>query len=303
MTTKDIDNISDDGFAQEYYYNHQKEYIDRLLGVNNPLKLFLTTRDISKLKEAYDKAHDIRKFEIELYWKRTTYIWTVISALVTISGLLLSQSFKGSSSTPAANDDVFFNLYYGILFLSSIGTLITIIAANILKSSVYWQKNWEYHTSLLEPLFSGSIYSTHLNSNFKVNKNRKLSISKINTCFYLLMLFCWLAIFEASVFIHNINYTPLAFPIILSFVVFVGSFEFGMQYICRSKDGDHHVLLNHYNVTIINEKPKEVNIVIRHLKRAATFILALGAVLLWLAAILVIIHYSSKFFVWLNLPI
>ncbi|MDI3412823.1 MULTISPECIES: hypothetical protein [Pantoea] len=228
---------------------------------------------------------------------------TVISALVTISGLLLSQSFKGSSSTPAANDDVFFNLYYGILFLSSIGTLITIIAANILKNSVYRQKNWEYHTSLLEPLFSGSIYSTHLNSNFKVNKNRKLSISKINTCFYLLMLFCWLAIFEVSVFIHNINYTPLAFPIILSSVVFVGSFEFGMQYICRSKDGDHHVLLNHYNVTIINEKPKEVNIVIRHLKRAATFILALGAVLLWLAAILVIFHYSSKFFVWLNLQI
>ncbi|NQE77080.1 hypothetical protein [Pantoea ananatis] len=74
MTTKDIDNISDDGFAQEHYYNHQKEYIDRLLGVNNPLKLFLTTRDLSKLKEAYDKAHDIRKFEIELYWKRTTYI-------------------------------------------------------------------------------------------------------------------------------------------------------------------------------------------------------------------------------------
>lgn len=303
MTTRDVDNISDDDFAQEYYLNNQKEYIDRLLGVRNKHKLFLTDRDLSKLKEAYDKAHDIRKFEIELYWKRTTYIWTVISALVTITGLLLSQSFKGSNSNSTVNDEIFFNPYYGILFLSSIGTLITIIAANILKSSVYWQKNWEYHTNLLEPLFSGNIYSTHLNSNYKINKNRKLSISKINTCFYILMLFCWLAIFEVSVFIHNINYTPLAFPIILSFVIFAGSFEFGLQYFCRSKDGNHQVLLNHYNVEIIHEKPKEVNIVIRFLKRATTFILLLGAVLLWVTAILVIFNYSSKFFVWFNLAI
>lgn len=302
MPARDINNISDDDFAQEYYYNN-KEYIDRLLGVSNRLKVFLTIRDLSKLREAYDKAHDIRKFEIELYWKRTTYIWTVISALLTITGILLSQFFKDSNTSPTQSNDTFFNLYYSILFLSSIGTLITIIAANMLKSSVYWQKNWEYHTNLLEPLFSGNIYSTHLNSNCKINKSHKLSISKTNTCFYILILFCWLTMFEVSVFVHNINYTPLAFPIILSFIFLTGSFEFGMQYFCRSRDGDHHVLLNSYNVQIIYEKSNEVSLFVRSLKKAGIFLLVLGALLLWLATIFFIFNYSSKFFVWLNLPI
>jgi len=28
---------------------------------------------------ALEKAHDIRKFEIELYWKRASYFWTIIA--------------------------------------------------------------------------------------------------------------------------------------------------------------------------------------------------------------------------------
>lgn len=54
-------------------------------------KTFLTNSDVAKLREAYDKAHDIRKFEIELYWKRTTYVWTLIAALITVSGVLLAS--------------------------------------------------------------------------------------------------------------------------------------------------------------------------------------------------------------------
>jgi lipopolysaccharide export LptBFGC system permease protein LptF len=34
----------------------------------------------SRRAEALKTAHDIRKFEIELYWKRATYFWTFIAA-------------------------------------------------------------------------------------------------------------------------------------------------------------------------------------------------------------------------------
>ncbi|MCC9001729.1 MAG: hypothetical protein LM549_03765, partial [Candidatus Competibacter sp.] len=37
-------------------------------------------KDRSKLESALEKALDIRKFEIELYWKRAAYFWTLIAA-------------------------------------------------------------------------------------------------------------------------------------------------------------------------------------------------------------------------------
>lgn len=34
----------------------------------------------ARASKALKYAHDIRKFEIELYWKRATYFWTFIGA-------------------------------------------------------------------------------------------------------------------------------------------------------------------------------------------------------------------------------
>ncbi len=40
----------------------------------------LTEEHEEKKRKALDRAHEIRKFEIELYWRRTTYFWTLIAA-------------------------------------------------------------------------------------------------------------------------------------------------------------------------------------------------------------------------------
>lgn len=40
-------------------------------------KLFIEV-DKEKLKATYDKAWEIRKFEIDNYWKRATYFWTFL---------------------------------------------------------------------------------------------------------------------------------------------------------------------------------------------------------------------------------
>lgn len=39
--------------------------------------------------KALEQAHDIRKFEIDLYWKRAAYFWTFIAA--TFAGYFLLQ--------------------------------------------------------------------------------------------------------------------------------------------------------------------------------------------------------------------
>jgi len=48
-----------------------------------------------------------------------------------------------------------------------------------LQSGEYWQKNWEYHVNLLEPLFSGKLYGTLLNTT-----QRRYSIAKLNNFLY-----------------------------------------------------------------------------------------------------------------------
>lgn len=52
----------------------------------------LDSSDSDKRKFALEHALDIRKFEIELYWKRATYFWTLIAA-----------TFAGYLSVLAAN--------------------------------------------------------------------------------------------------------------------------------------------------------------------------------------------------------
>lgn len=38
----------------------------------------------AKRKDAYEKAYEIRKFEITLFWQRATYYWAFILASFTL---------------------------------------------------------------------------------------------------------------------------------------------------------------------------------------------------------------------------
>jgi hypothetical protein len=41
-----------------------------------------------KLRAALERAHDIRKLEIDLYWKRATYFWAFQLIALTGAGIL-----------------------------------------------------------------------------------------------------------------------------------------------------------------------------------------------------------------------
>ncbi|EED1254396.1 hypothetical protein [Escherichia coli] len=211
--------LYEDCFAQNYFKEPSINlYFKKLLGCKD--KLYLTNGDLEKLKESYDKAHDIRKFEIELYWKRTTYIWTLVAALITTCAILATAYYRIHDSV-SLKDGVLSDTKYFLLAslagLSFFGVIITITSSFILKSGEYWQKNWEYHVSLLEPLFSGRLYSTLLDK----NKNR-YSIAGLNNVLYAFFLFLWSIMFIIITLILSTDFSAwYYFPlIIISCVIF-----------------------------------------------------------------------------------
>ncbi|SMG60682.1 RipA family octameric membrane protein [Cedecea sp. NFIX57] len=133
-----------------------------------------------QLKEAFEKASDIRKFEIELYWKRTSYFWTLIS--VAFAGYF---AVIGSLKEP-----------YQFLcswIIASIGFVFTISWLFANRGSKHWLENWENHIDLLEDKITGPLYKTvFVRSGYDdffekhITGPKALSVSKINQ---------WVAVF------------------------------------------------------------------------------------------------------------
>jgi len=49
-------------------------------------------------QEVFKQIVDIRKFEIELYWKRTYFFWTIIASIIAGYFLALSKADNSSNS-------------------------------------------------------------------------------------------------------------------------------------------------------------------------------------------------------------
>jgi hypothetical protein len=97
-------------------------------------------------KEALKQALDIRKFEIDLYWKRATYFWGFIAA-----------SFAGYFALQRDPD------YANIYIVTCLGFLFSFAWYLVNRGSAAWQRNWESHVDLLEDEIMGPLYKTVLN--------------------------------------------------------------------------------------------------------------------------------------------
>ena len=77
-------------------------------------ELFSTAaKDAPELKEVLDKALDIRKFEIDLYWRRATYFWAFIAA--TFAGYFAIFSADKLSEV-AKQEELFILSCIGLVF-------------------------------------------------------------------------------------------------------------------------------------------------------------------------------------------
>ncbi|HLM66364.1 MAG TPA: hypothetical protein VK358_02505 [Longimicrobium sp.] len=162
--------------------------------------------------EALKHALDIRKFEIDLYWKRASYFWTLIT--VAFGGFIVLDREKPDDIGTAA------------LLVSSVGFLLSFAWYLVNRGSKYWQENWERHVDCLEDLVVGPLYKTVISDQrFRLTDpldGYPFSVSKINQAVSLFFTVLWGLLILRSFL--DLGYQPrhlgFGFLILLVTVVF-----------------------------------------------------------------------------------
>lgn len=152
-------------------------------------------RSKDDLKEAETRAGraltyalDIRKFEIELYWKRGTYFWAFIGA-----------AFAGYALTHKSVDP---DPWLSTIF-SALGLVFSFTWYLVNRGSKFWQSNWERHVDLLEDMTLGPLYKivAVTADNFSGNpltSPAQFSVSKLNQVLSVFVVAVWFLLFARS---------------------------------------------------------------------------------------------------------
>ncbi|MEL7686684.1 hypothetical protein AAG596_04210 [Citromicrobium bathyomarinum] len=127
---------------------------------------------------ALERAHELRKFEIENYWRRSTYFWGF--QFVTFGALALSSN--GGDFDPAL-----------VLVIAVLGALAAWTAILSARGSKFWQENWEKHVDFLEDEVEGRLHKTAL-----LRNDVSYSVSRVNERFLELLFTGWLVVFAVA---------------------------------------------------------------------------------------------------------
>jgi hypothetical protein len=145
---------------------------------------------------------EIRKFEIELYWKRATYFWTFIGA--TFAGYVVVYE-KAKNKDP-----------WMLLLFSCLGFLFSIAWYLVNLGSKFWQNNWERHVDLLEDIVVGPLYKTIASSADGINPliaPAEYSVSKINQILSLSISMFWVLLIFKNLMPMSCSSEPDCFKI------------------------------------------------------------------------------------------
>jgi len=151
-----------------------------------------------KIREkAFENILDIRKFEIELYWKRATYFWTFIAA--TFAGYISIQN----SASPNEK------MVFAIILL---GITFSLCWYFVNRGSKFWQLNWEKHLDAMEDGEIGPLYKTTISRAYYRSRWYRLwgpypfSVSKINILLSFFVLLLWIGFLIDFITTHKENF-------------------------------------------------------------------------------------------------
>jgi hypothetical protein len=151
-------------------------------------KTYPTSIDIKvpQYDKRLDCILDIRKFEIELYWKRAAYFWTFIAATFAGYGISISSNYSNSDN----------HLKFQFILIC-LGIAFSYSWFLVNKGSKFWQVNWEKHLDLTENREIGSLYKTVINPKYYSSfwnpiKPYAISVSKINQLLSLFVFLIWI---------------------------------------------------------------------------------------------------------------
>lgn len=156
----------------------------------------LTKGDMKRLREAYKRAHDIRKFEIEMYWRRSAYLWAFQAvAFAALGAIFASTNNIGweCPEIPSGNFDICATKRSRLIIATAVwsfGLVTSIVWVMLLQGAKFWQNNWERHVDYLEAQFSGHLYKTYPTE----DSTAPYSVSKLNRLVATCTVFLWLTI-------------------------------------------------------------------------------------------------------------
>lgn len=180
---------------------------------------------------------DIRKFEIELYWKRATYFWAFIAA-----------SFAAYALTYETASD--HEPWLAVVF-SALGLVFSFAWYLVNRGSKFWQNNWERHVDLLEDMTLGPLYKVIAEEPSTTNllvAPGPFSVSKINQILSLFITLVWAVLLFCSIL-------PLSFklplePFKLAIAVLALAFIILMLYYGKSSNRETNARLRERRMNI-----------------------------------------------------
>lgn len=138
----------------------------------------------ARQSEALRIAHEIRRFEIELYWKRAAYFWTFIAA--SLAGYFLLQEQQHS------------HVFESTYIVSCLGFVFSLAWYLVNRGSKSWQRNWEAQVDLLEDEISGPLYKSEINrynhNLWDLTAGYHFSPSRINQLLGVIITLVWLGL-------------------------------------------------------------------------------------------------------------
>jgi hypothetical protein len=141
------------------------------------------TQAPERQKEALKIALEERAREIELYWKRTAYSWTLNAAA--FAGYFALANGKATE----VRHDL-------LAVVSCLGIACSASWYAINRGSKYWQENWEVQVDLLELEVAGPLHRVNPDQHgyklARLNQAYPFSVSKVNQLLSLFVLLTWL---------------------------------------------------------------------------------------------------------------
>ena len=144
-----------------------------------------------------------RKLEIDMYWKRTTFFWTLTAAAITGFFAVINSSLGfGPPAVAVASLGLTFSFGW---FLAA-------------RGSKYWQENWERAVDLIEDEVAGPVHKVFANPEdyrfMRLNGPYPFSVTKVNQLLGLFVTLSWVLLFVWSLL--NLQSTALGDRIVAS---------------------------------------------------------------------------------------
>lgn len=147
-----------------------------------------------KEKAALKDAIETRKLEVDLYWRRASYFWTL--STVAFTGFFTLQN---SVNAPKES----------LVIVGCIGFLFSIAWLLASRGAKHWQANWEAQVEMLEDGVIGPLFKTSVKpegSIWNPFSSYPFSVTKINQLLSLFLTIVWVVLVVQSFYSAGLGF-------------------------------------------------------------------------------------------------